>query len=90
MVIQLLVIHLISACHPLEKYWQPLDQHLISHAIIIYSAARSSPQPLDLCLLRTSISAYSAVRCAPDRHLTSTVSHFISDYQSLDQQLSTT
>ena len=27
---------------------------------------------------------------APDRHLTSTVSHFISDYQSLDQHLSTT
>ena len=26
-------------------------QHLISHAMIIYSAVRSSPQPLDLCLL---------------------------------------
>ena len=71
LVIQLLVIHLISACQPLENTWQPLDQHLISHAIIIYSAARSSPQPLDLCLLSPAISAYSAVRCAPDRHLQS-------------------
>ena len=74
----------------LRSTWQPLDQHLISHAIIIYSAARSSPQPLDLCLLSPAISAYSAVRGAPDRHLRSTVSHFISDYQSLDQHLSTT
>ena len=74
----------------LRSTWQPLDQHLISHAIIIYSAARSSPQPLDLCLLSPVISAYSAVRCAPDRHLRSTVSHLISDYQSLDQHLSTT
>ena len=31
-----------------------------SNAIIIYSAARSSPQPLDLCLLSPAISAYSA------------------------------
>ena len=28
-----------TACQPLENTWQPLDQHLISHAIIIYSAA---------------------------------------------------
>ena len=55
-----------------------------------YSAARSSPQPLDLCLLSPAISAYSAMRCAPDRHLRSTVSLFISDYQSVDQHLSTT
>ena len=73
----------------LRSTWQPLDQHLISHAIIIYSAARSSPQPLDLCLLSPAISAYSAMRGAPDRHLRSTVSHFISNYQSLDQHLST-
>ena len=66
--------------------WEdPLEKGLISHAIIIYSAARSSPQPHDLCLLSPAISAYSAVRGAPDRHLRSTVSHFISDYQSLDQ-----
>ena len=46
----------------LRSTWQPLDQHLISHVIIIYSAARSSPQPLDLCLLSPAISAYSAVQ----------------------------
>ena len=51
---------------------------------------RSSPQPLDLCLLSPEISAYAAMRGAPDRHLRSTVSHFISDYQLLDQHLSTT
>ena len=78
-----LVSRLTSTC-------QPLDQHLISHTMIIYSGARSSPQPLDLCLLSPMTSAFSAVRCAPDRHLRSTVSHFISDSQSLDQHLSTT
>ena len=72
----------------LRSTWQPLDQHLISHAIIIYSAARSSPQPLDLCLLSPAISAYSAVRCAPDRHLRNTVSHFISTCQPLQLHLS--
>ena len=67
----------------LRSTWQPLDQHLISHAMIIYSAARSPPQPLDLCLLSPTTSAYSAVRSAPDSHL-------INDYQPLDQNLSTT
>ena len=64
MVIQLLVIHLISACQPLEKYWQPLDQHLISHAIIIYSAARSSPQPLDLSTQPRDQRLLSCAMCA--------------------------
>ena len=50
--------------------------------------ARSLPQPLDLCLLSPAISAYSAVRGVVDRHLRSTVSHFISSYQPLDQRLS--
>ena len=50
----------------------------------------ASPVDNILCLLSAAISAYSAVQCAPDRHLRSTVSHFISDYQSLDQHLSTT
>ena len=62
---------------------KPLDQHLISHAMIIYSGTRSSPQPLDLCLLSPMTSAYSAMRSAPDSHL-------INDYQPLDQHLSTT
>ena len=38
-------------------------------AIIIYSAARSSPQALDLCLLSPMTSAYSAMRSVPDRPL---------------------
>ena len=50
----------------LRSNWQPLDQHLISHGMIIYSAARSSPQPLDLCLLSPAINVYSAVRYVPD------------------------
>ena len=48
-----LVSRLTSTC-------QPLDQHLISHTMIIYSAPRSSSQPLDLCLLSPTTSAYSA------------------------------
>ena len=50
---------------------------------------RSSPQPHDLCLLNPAISAYSAVRYVPDSRLRSTVSRLISDYQPLDQHLST-
>ena len=49
---------------------QPIDQHLICQAMIIYSAPRSSPQPLDLCLLSPTTSAYSATRSAPDSYLT--------------------
>ena len=77
------VSRLIDSC-------QPLDQNLISHAIIIYSAARSSPLMLDLRLLSPAISTYSAMRCAPESLLRSTVSRLISDYQPLYQHLSTT
>ena len=56
--------HLILCC--LLLLLPPIPPSIrVSHAIIIYSAARSSPQPLDLCLLSPAISAYSAVRCAP-------------------------
>ena len=90
LVIQLLVIHLISACQPLEKYlsasWtapnQPHDHHLLSRMIIASAAWSVSTQSRNQCLL-------SPVRCAWQT-LESTVSHFISDYQSLDQHLSTT
>ena len=44
----------------------------------------------NIFILNPAISAYSAVRGAPDRHLRSTVSHLISDFQLLDQHLSTT
>ena len=64
----------------LRSTCQPLDQHLISHTMIIYSATRSSPQPLDLCLLSPMTSAYSAMRSVPDSHL-------INDYQPLDHRL---
>ena len=56
----------------------------------VHGVTKSQTQLSDFTSLRGSpaISAYSAVRGAPDRHLRSTVSHFISDYQSLDQHLS--
>ena len=50
----------------------------------------SSPQAHDLGLLSPVISAYSAVRYVPNSQLQSTVSRLISDYQPLDQHLSTT
>ena len=70
------VIRLISTCHQVEEC-------LLSCANCIF-------QPVDLCLLSPAVSAYTAVRYMPDSRLRSTLSRLISDYQPLDQHLSTT
>ena len=70
----------------LTSSYTPLDQHLISFAISIYWAMRSSPQPHDLCLLNPAITAYSAVRYVPDIRLRSTVTRLISDNQPLNSK----